>query len=161
MISIGDTAPSFTLLTAHNPPDGAPLRPVSLDALLAEGPVVLAFFPAAFTGVCEKEMCTFRDNFKALGSANASVVGISSDLPFAQKAFADQNALPFPLLSDLGGKVATSFSVAYDDFIGLSGIAKRSVFVLNTKGVVTYTWVTDDAGVEPPYDEVIEAAESA
>ena len=161
MATKGNAAPHFKLMTAHNPPEGAPLREVSLTSLMAEGTVVLAFFPAAFTGVCEAEMCAFRDNLKALGEARASVAGISSDLPFAQKAFAERNAIPFPLLSDPGGRVAASYGVAYDDFIGLSGVAKRSVFVVDASGMITYVWITDDASVEPPYAEVLAAAEAS
>ncbi|MCH7494304.1 redoxin domain-containing protein [bacterium] len=160
MIQPGDQAPEFTLLTAHDPPEGSHLRPVALCELVARGPAVLAFFPAAFTGVCEKEMCAFRDDLKALSEADAAVVGISVDMPFAQKAFAERLNLAFPLLSDLGGVVAASYGVAYDDFIGLSSVAKRAVFVVGTDGAVTYSWVTDDPTVEPNYAAVMAAVQS-
>lgn len=161
MIQPGESAPEFLLMTTHSAPPGAPLRGVTLDELVADGPAVLAFFPAAFTGVCEQEMCTFRDDLKGLAEANAEVVGISVDMPFAQKAFADRLNLPFPLLSDLGGAVANAYGVAYEDFIGLPAVAKRAVFVVDANRRVTYSWVTEDAGVEPDYAAVFAAVRAS
>lgn len=161
MVKAGDSAPEFGLKTAHDPPDGEFVREVTLTSLLREGPAVLAFFPAAFTGGCEIEMCSLRDNMKALGEAQAAVVGISADTPFSQKAFAAQNNLSFPLLSDPGGKVAAEYGVAYDDFLGMGRAAKRSVFVVNPAGLVVYAWATDDPSVQPDLDAVLSATQAA
>ena len=81
------------------------------------------------------------------------------DSPFANKAFAAANRLSFPLLSDFGGEVARAYGGVHEDFLGIPGytVAKRAVFVLDPDGVVRYAWVSEDPGVEPPYDE-IEAA---
>ena len=117
---------------------------------------VLAFFPGAFTGVCTKEMCTFRDSMQALNSLNAQVVGISVNDPWTNKAFAEANKLQFPILCDYTREVVRKFNVFHDDFGGLKGytVAKRSVFVLDAKGVVRYRWVSEDPGKQPNYDEV-------
>jgi len=117
---------------------------------------VLAFFPGAFTSVCTREMCTFRDSMAALESLDAQVVGISVNDPFANKAFAQANKLQFPLLSDYTRETVRKFNVFHDDFAGLKGYtaAKRSIFVLDDKGIVRHSWVSEDSGKEPNYDEI-------
>lgn len=150
----GDRAPAFTLYDTDK-------KPRSLSEFLGKK-IVLAFYPGAFTGVCTKEMCTFRDSLASLGSLNAQVVGISVDSPFANRAFAEQNKLTFPLLSDFSREVSKNYGGVYDDFSGLKSYtaSKRSVFVLDTGGIVQYAWITDNAGVEPPYAEVEKALAS-
>lgn len=147
-IAVGSPAPNFDLF------DHARQR-VSLDGQRGKA-VVLAFFPAAFTGVCEKELCSFRDSLAALNALNATVLGVSVDAPFANKAFADKNGLNFPLLSDYAREAVRAYGVAHDDFAGMPGYtaAKRSVFVIDPAGVVRYAWVAPNPGVEPNYDEV-------
>ena len=120
---------------------------------------VLAFFPGAFTSVCTKEMCTFRDSMQVLNSLNAQVVGISVNDPFTNKAFAEANKLQFPILSDYARDTIRMFNIFHEDFAGLKGytVAKRSVFVLDDKCVVRYRWITEDPGKQPNYDEVKDA----
>src|SRR4030095_8470787 len=117
-------------------------------------PVVLAFFPAAFSSVCQKELCTFRDSIARLGQANAQVYGISVDTFFTLKAFHDQQKLSFPLLSDFNKQAIRDYGVFNEDMIGLKGIAKRAVFVIDKDGVVRHREVLDDARNEPDYDRV-------
>lgn len=118
--------------------------------------MVLAFFPGAFTGVCTKEMCTFRDSMSKFNSLNAAVAGISVDPPFSLKAFKEQNKLNFSLLSDYSRQAVNTFGVAGQDLGGLKGYvyAKRSVFILDSKGTVAYKWVSDVPSVEPNYAEI-------
>jgi len=117
---------------------------------------VLAFFPGAFTSVCTKEMCTFRDSMAALNSLNAQVVGISVNDPFTNKAFAEANKLQFPILSDYTRETVRKFNVFHEDFAGLRGYtaAKRSIFILDDEGIVRYKWVSEDPAKQPDYDEV-------
>ena len=124
--------------------------------------VVLAFYPGAFTGVCTKELCSFRDSLSKFNNVNGQVIGISVDPPFSNKAFADQNKLNFPILSDFNREVVKTYDAYHDNFVGLNGYtaAKRAVFVLDKQGVVKYKWVSDNPGVEPNYDEVFKAVES-
>jgi peroxiredoxin len=134
-------------------------QPVSLSAYRGQ-PVVLAFFPAAFSGTCTKELCTFRDSLGELNRSHAQVLGISVDTFFALKAFQQAEQLNFPLLSDFNKVVIADYGVVNPDMIGMHNIAKRSVFVLDKQGVVRYREVLDDARNEPDYGRVLEAARS-
>ncbi len=130
---------------------------VKLSEQLAHGPVVLAFFPLAFTGVCSEEMCEFRDSLAEFNQLNAKVFAISVDSRFALNAFAEKNGLEFSLLSDFNKEVSKAYGVQYENFLGMHGIAKRSVFVIGKDGVVKYRWVSEDAKVKPNQAEVKEA----
>ncbi len=150
-LAVGAKAPDFKLYDTEK-------KERSLGEFLGSK-TVIAFYPGAFTGVCTKEMCAFRDSLSALNSLKANVVGISVDSPFANKAFADQNKLTFPLLSDVNREAAKAYTGLQEDFAGLKGYrtAKRAVFVLDAKGSVKYAWISDNPGVEPPYDDVKKA----
>jgi peroxiredoxin len=113
--------------------------------------------PAAFSSVCAKELCTFRDSFAKLGQAHAQVYGISVDTFFTLKAFHDHEKLSFPLLSDFNKQVIREYGVFNEDMIGLKGIAKRAVFVIDKDGVVRHREVLDDARNEPDYNKVFSA----
>jgi peroxiredoxin len=115
--------------------------------------IVLAFFPGAFTGVCTKEMCTFRDS---LASLPGNVVAVSVNDPFTNKAFADANKLQFPILSDYSRETIKKLNIFHSDFAGLKGYtaAKRSVFIVDGSGVVRYKWVSEDPTKEPNYREI-------
>jgi len=115
--------------------------------------IVLAFFPGAFTGPCTKEMCTFRDSLQNLPG---NVVGVSVNDPFTNKAFADMHQLQFPILSDYARETIRKYNIFHENFAGLTGYtaAKRSVFILDGKGIVRYKWVSDDPGKEPDYDAI-------
>lgn len=153
-VQVGQQAPDAVLVNGDR-------KQVKLSEFRGK-PVVLAFFPAAFTGVCTKEMCRFRDDLSRLSTLGAQVIGISADTPFVQAEFARQNKLTFPLLSDFNHQAMKAYSVYDGNFLGLlDGIAKRSVFVLNGKGTVVYAWVSEIPGVEPPYAEVEAAVEKA
>jgi len=145
-VDVGSKAPDFTLTNQDR-------QPVKLSEQKGK-PVVLAFFPAAFSGVCTKELCTFRDSMARLNSANAQVYGISVDTFFTLKAFADAQGLSFPLLSDFNKQAIRDYGVFNEDMIGLKGIAKRAVFVIDKDGVVRHKEVLDDARNEPNYDKV-------
>lgn len=153
-VKVGEKAPDFTLVDTG-------LKPRSLKEFLGKT-TILAFYPAAFTGVCTKEMCTFRDSLGQLTGIGAQVVGISVDTPFSNKAFAEQNGLTFPVLSDYNREVTRAFGIAFPDLAGLKGltVAKRSVFVLDKQGVVRYAWISEDPKKEPDYAEVTTAARS-
>ena len=145
----GSIAPDFTLPNQDR-------EPVTLSKQRGR-PTVLAFFPAAFSSVCQKELCTFRDALTRLNKVNAQVYGISVDTFFALKAFADQQHLTFPLLSDFNKQVIRDYGVFNEDMIGLKGIAKRAVFVLDKDGVVRHREVLDDARNEPDYEKIYQA----
>lgn len=150
-IKVGDKAPEFTLTDSER-------KARSLKEFLGKKTVLL-FYPGAFTGTCTKEMCAIRDSLASFNSLNAKVVGISVDSPFANKGFADHNKITFPLLSDFTREVVSKYGILLNNFAGISGytVAKRSVFLLDSQGVVKYAWISDDPGVEPPYEEVKKA----
>src|SRR5678815_2854964 len=145
-VDVGSRAPDFTLMSQDR-------QPVTLGDQRGT-PVVLAFFPAAFSSVCTKELCTFRDQLGRLNDAKAQVYGISVDTFFTLKAFQDAQHLTFPLLSDFNKQVIRDYGVYNEDMIGLKGIAKRAVFVLDKNGVIRHREVLDDARNEPDYDKV-------
>jgi glutaredoxin-dependent peroxiredoxin len=149
---VGTKAPDFTLTNQDR-------QPVTLSGQRGK-PVVLAFFPAAFSSVCQKELCTFRDSMSRLNETNAQVYGISVDTFFSLKAFADQQKFNFPLLSDFNKQVIRDYGVYNEDMIGLKGIAKRAVFVIDKEGTVRHREVLDDARNEPNYDKVFSALAS-
>lgn len=148
-VDVGAKAPDFTLTNEER-------QPVALSQQRGR-PVVLAFFPAAFSGVCQKELCMFRDSMARLNQARAQVYGISVDTFFTLKAFHDQQHLTFPLLSDFNKDVIREYGVFNPDMIGLKGIAKRATFVIDTDGVVRHKEVLEDARQEPDYDAVFAA----
>ncbi|AYF78195.1 peroxiredoxin [Nocardia yunnanensis] len=119
----GQLAPNFEL-----PDQSGTLR--SLEALLADGPVVLFFYPAANTPVCTAEACHFRDLATEFAAAGASCVGISADSVEVQAGFADKQALGYPVLSDPGAKVAGEFGVKRG-LLGAIVPVKRTTFVID------------------------------
>jgi glutaredoxin-dependent peroxiredoxin len=145
-VDVGSKAPDFTLTNQDR-------QAVKLSEQKGK-PVVLAFFPAAFSSVCTKELCTFRDSMARLNSAQAQVYGISVDTFFTLKAFQDAQGYNFPLLSDFNKQAIKEFGVFNEDMIGLKGIAKRAVFVIDKDGIVRHKEVLDDARNEPNYDKV-------
>jgi len=146
-VDVGSQAPDFTLKNQDR-------QPVTLSEQRG-APVVLVFFPAAFSSVCQRELCTFRDAMAKLEQAKARVFGVSVDTFFALKAFHDQQKLTFPLLSDFNKQVILDYGVFNEDMVGLKGIAKRAVFVLDGNGVVRHREVLEDARNEPDYDRVL------
>lgn len=146
---VGSTAPDFTLPNQDR-------EPVTLSALRGR-PVVLAFFPAAFTSVCTTELCRFRDSLAELNHASASVFGISVDHPASLKEFATQQRLNFDLLSDFNREAVKAYDVANTDRNGFRDIARRAVLVVDSQGVVRHRQVTEHPGIEPDYEAVFAA----
>ncbi len=148
MLGINDLAPEFTLKNTSK-------EDVSLSDF-TDKTVVLAFYPGAFTGVCDTEMCALQDNLKSFNDLNAIVLGISVDSPWANGGFSKQYSLEFDLLSDLDKKVINDYNVVFN---GLGGIenytcANRAVFIIK-EGVIKYRWdAAPNPGVEPDYNEI-------
>jgi len=153
-VKVGDKAPDFSLFDTYK-------KTRTLKEFLGKK-TVLAFYPGAFTSVCQKELCTFRDSLASFNNMNAQVVGISVNDPFANKAFATQNSLTFPLLSDYTRQVTKAYGGIHENFAGLNGYtaAKRAIFVLDRTGVVRYSWISEEPGKEPIYEEITKALQS-
>lgn len=150
MANVGDVAPRFEL------PD-IDLKIRSLDEFKGKK-IVLSFFVAASSPVCEVELCTFRDSLKDMAKMGAQVIAISNDGPFANKAFAQKNNYNFPVLADYQSKTIRDYDVLMQDLLHIKdyNAAKRSVFVIMENGKIGYKWVSDDPLKEPNYSEIIE-----
>jgi peroxiredoxin len=146
-LEVGSEAPDFTLLEA-------PGKSVTLSEELQKGPVVLVFYPADFTSVCQEELCRFRDVLAEYNNMGANVLGISVDGIFSHKAFKEANDIEYPLLSDWEKTVIRDYNIVHDDFVGMKEVAKRSVFVVDIDRTIVYVWVSEDPGKLPPFDEV-------
>ena len=145
---IGDNAPDFNLADAD-------LKMRKLNDYKGK-PIVLAFFPAAESPVCTKEMCTFRDSLEELKGYDAQVLGISVDGPFANKIFTQNRHLNFPILSDYSRETIKNYGIVMPNLGPLQGYnaAKRSIFVLDNAGRIRYKWISDNPLVEPNYEEI-------
>jgi peroxiredoxin len=150
-LNIGDMAPNFEL------PD-TELKMRTLDEFKGKK-IVMSFFVAASSPVCENELCTFRDSWDELSNLNAQVIAISNDGPFANKAFAEKHNFKFPLLGDYNSKTIRDYDVLMKDLLHIKdyNAAKRSVFVIMEDGKIGYKWVSDDPLKEPNYDEIKDA----
>ncbi|KDS90515.1 peroxiredoxin [Halorubrum saccharovorum] len=157
MVSTGDAAPTFTATIGTSDHE-----PFDLDDHIGDGPVVLAFFPGAFTPPCTNEMVAFQERAAEFEDAGGTIFGVSADSPFSQGAFREEHGIEFDLVSDMGGDAIRAYGLEMDIAdLGLYGIANRAVFVLDDEGEVVYDWVADDPTNEPDYDAVLDAVESA
>ena len=156
MLTVGDDAPDFAA-----PLVGAETEPFRLSNRRDTGPVVLAFFPAAFSTTCTEELCTFRDELHAFDDLNARVFGISTDLPYALSRFRAEHDLGFDLVSDNDGAIIDAYDVVDEwEHIDLTEVAQRAVFLVGAGGTVRYAWRAANPGEEPDYAAVIDAVES-
>jgi peroxiredoxin len=145
--SVGQPAPDFALPDTEK-------NTVRLSE--QEGkPVVLLFFPMAFTSVCTEELCGVRDDMARYQDLDATVYGISVDSPFTLDRFRKDQNLPFALLSDFNKTASGAYGALYEDFVlGMKGVSKRAAFVVDAEGVVRYAEVLENAGEMPDLDAV-------
>jgi len=153
-IRTGDTAPGFEL--PHKAGET-----VDVGSHIGSEPVVLLFFPLAFSPVCSDEMCAMRDDWRRWNDLDATVFGITADSPFITEKFRQDLEIPFPILSDFNREVARPWGVLHDDLFGMRDVPKRAAFVIGPDGTVVYDWVSDDPSKMPDLDAVRSALESA
>jgi len=154
-LKVGDKAPAFAL--ASKQADG--LKRLKLTDNLGRKNTLLLFVPMAFTGVCTRELCEISAGLNQYAALDAEVWAISGDNPFAQEAWAQKEKISLPLLSDYDHKVATAYGCAYDSFLpeknlGMSGVPKRSAFVVDKQGVIRYAEVHDDPAQLPNFEAI-------
>lgn len=123
MLKVGDRAPSFRAPDQ----DG---KEIALEDLLANGPVVLYFYPRDFTPVCTKEACLFRDAHGELADRGAQVIGVSADTEQTHREFAGKHDLKFPLLSDPNRKLAKDYRAVHPFGLG----TQRVTYVIGQDG---------------------------
>jgi mycoredoxin-dependent peroxiredoxin len=130
VVEVGSKAPEFTLKDFNN-------EKVSLSSVYAEKPVLLVFYPFAFSGICTGELCQLRDDFSSFEGVR--VLGVSVDTPYSLKVWAEQEGYQFPLLSDFWphGAVAQEYGV----FNEKAGMANRGTFLIDGEGVVRFAEV--------------------
>jgi glutaredoxin-dependent peroxiredoxin len=150
MINVGQQAPNFTLYNTEK-------QQVSLADYKGKQLVIL-FFPLAFTGVCTAELCTMRDSLAAFNNVNAHVVGISVDSLFTLDKFKAENNLNLPLLSDFNKEASKAYDSLYDIFpaFDMQGVSKRSAFVVDTEGTISYAEYCPTPGDQPNYAAIKE-----
>ena len=149
MLQPGDKAPSFTLFRSDK-------KEVSLTDYGGQ-PVVILFFPMAFSSVCTAELCEMRDNIATYSALNATILGISVDSPYTLAVFKEQQKLPFDLLSDFNKETSIAYDTLYETFsMKMRGVSKRSAFVIDGQGVIRYAEVLDNAGEVPNFTAIQE-----
>ena len=148
-ITVGDQAPDFTLKSKSGD-----MEDISLSDYRDNKNVVILFFPLAYTGVCTDEMCSVSGGLADYDALDAQVLGISVDSPFAQEAWAKENDITIPLLSDFNKEVSAAYGSQFEDLIGFKGVAKRSAFVVDKSGVVRFASVSDNPTELPDFDAI-------
>jgi peroxiredoxin len=157
-LKIGDKAPDFKLPSFTPSSD---LVEISLSSYLGKKNVLILFFPQAFTGGCTAEMCTIEESYDEIAGGDTEVLGISVDGTFVQKAFAKQNNIKYPLLSDFNREVIKDYDVVFENFAhGMKNVSSRSVFLVGKDGLVKYTETTENPGVQVNFDKIKEAVKS-
>ncbi|TCP54997.1 peroxiredoxin [Tamaricihabitans halophyticus] len=131
-VEVGSQAPDFTLNDYNK-------EQVTLSSFQGKKSVLLVFYPFAFSGICQGELCQVRDELATYDNADVQVIGVSVDTPFSLKAWAEQQGYQFPLLSDFWphGEVAKTYGVFND----AAGLANRGTFLIDASGVVRYAEV--------------------
>ena len=154
MSNLNETAPDFNLKNTEK-------NDIALSSYKGKT-VVLAFYPGAFTGVCDTEMCSLRDNMNSFNDLNATVLGISVDSPWANAEFAKKYEINFNLLSDYNRDVSKAYDMIFNGLGGLEGYecSNRGVIIIDGQGLIQYRWVAENPGVEPNYSEIIEKVKS-
>ncbi len=146
-IEIGQAAPDFTLFDSEK-------KPVTLSELKGQ-PVLLLFFPLAFTSVCTKELCSVRDNIAWYNNVHVKIFGISVDALQTLAKFKEDQHLNFTLLSDFNKEASRAYSSIYELFgFNMKGVSKRSAFVIDKEGIVRYAEVLENAGEVPDFEKI-------
>ena len=151
-IPVGSKAPDFALKSKQ----ASGLVDVKLSSNFGRKNTVLVFFPAAFTGVCTKELCDITAGLNSYSGLNADVIGISVDTPFAQEAWAQKEKITITLVSDLNKEVIRKYDVVFPMLAGVGDTAARAAFVIDKTGVVRYSEQTPTPKDLPDFDKVQE-----
>ncbi|MEI6408112.1 MAG: redoxin domain-containing protein [Bacteroidota bacterium] len=153
MLKIGDQAPDFTLRASDK-------SQVSLKDYRGKN-VVLLFFPAAFTGVCTKELCMMRDGMAEYEKLDAQIIALSVDSLFTLAKWKEEQSFNFPMLADFNKTVSKKYDVLYKEFVfEMKGVSKRSAFVVDKNGTIQYAEVLENAGEMPNFEAVKKTLES-
>jgi peroxiredoxin len=148
VVDVGDEAPDFELADQDR-------SPVRLSSFRGAKNVLLVFYPLAFTGTCQGELCAIRDTIEDFSGDDVQTLAVSVDSPAVHKKWADEQGYTFPLLSDFWphGEVARTYGVLQEDL----GLALRGTFIIDKQGTVAYKVVNaiPDARDQDLYREVL------
>lgn len=169
MLDEGDTPPDFTAPMAT--PEAAAeaergaytsddVTRFWLTGALSDGPVVLAFYPGAWSRTCTRELCQVRDWRGDLAAEEADVYGVSVDTPWSLLAFVDEYDLNYPLISGFNNEIVADYGLRREEGV-LAGIANRAVVVVAPDRTVTYAWETRESLDFPDLDAVAAAVRDA
>lgn len=148
-IEIGQQAPDFTLYDSEK-------NKLTLSEIKGQ-PVLLLFFPLAFTSVCTKELCTVRDHITVYDKINTKVFAISVDSLHTLARFKKEEQLSFTLLSDFNKEASSIYGALYETFgYGMKGVSKRAAFVIDAQGIIQYAEVLENASEIPDFEVIIE-----
>ena len=146
-ITIGQPAPDFTLYSSEK-------KKITLSEQKGQ-PVLLLFFPLAFTSVCTAELCAVRDNISWYNSINAKVFGISVDALHTLARYKEEQQFNFTLLSDFNKEVSRAYDSIYELWAyGMKGVSKRSAFVIDKDGLIRYAEVLENADAIPDFEQI-------
>lgn len=141
---VGQTAPDFTLLSTTK-------TPVTLSGLRGAANVLLAFFPAAFSAVCTKEMCAIQDDFDRFADSGVTVFGISVDSHHALREFRAMHRMQAELLSDFKREVSTQYGVLLPEAL----VASRAYFLIDKAGAIRWVHVEETPGQRRENAEIL------
>jgi glutaredoxin-dependent peroxiredoxin len=155
-LAVGDSAPDFELLADRWGKDAPTYR---LSDALAQGGVVLQFFPLPFTGTCETQMCAVRDHIEDYRAAGVTVWGVTGHYPQLIAAWDKEHAFGVPILADYDREVCRTYVGFYEDVLpaNLRLTSKRAVLGISRDGIVRFLWVSEIPRVGPD-DEVVRTA---
>ena len=156
----GQRAPDFELQGEFDP-EKFGFRTYKLSAALEESPVVMHFFPAPFTAVCQFQMCTVRDRIEDYRAEGITVWGVTGHYPMMNAQWAKEHEFGVPLLADYEHTVSEAYVGTYDDLLGLKHLSKRAVVSISQDGKVAFVWITEDPGVAPPEEVIRQAIDAA
>jgi len=132
-VKVGDSAPDFTLSWFAPKGEGKyEVQQIKLSDFRSKQNVVIAFFPAAFSPGCTKEMQQYQASSGQFTQANTTILGVSVDSTWANRAFREQLGVQFPILSDWKKDASRQYGLLDEN----SGVARRATFVVDKKGVV-------------------------
>ena len=149
-LRIGDKAPDFSLYSSEK-------ELVHLHDFRGKN-VVLLFFPLAFTSTCTKELCSTRDDMQLYKDMDTEVLAISTDTPQSLARYKEENHFNFRLLSDYNKETIRAYDVMYEEYsLGMRGVSKRAVFVIDAEGIIRHMEVLEVAGNLPDLPAVQDA----
>ena len=145
-LQVGDLAPDFTLFFR-------PRESVSLHDYAGQ-PVLLLFFPLAFSPTCTAEITAAAENYTLYESLGTTILGISVDSPFVAERFAEACKARFAILSDFNREAGAAYGVVAEDFFGLKGVHNRAAFVLDRDHRIAFAWMNENPNVLPPFARI-------